>query len=150
VHPVSFAAGLYWRKSKVNGAKCVPAILAVGDGRLRLSSASELAFDVPCGEARAHFSFLATLTLTVAGTRFDLVGKGANLSPKFTPQQLAELQRLQAHAASADASGVTATALGPGAGSVTGLIGVAFDAQRMVANIKPWRKVLPAAGVPIS
>lgn len=147
MHPVSFAAGLYWRKSKINGAKCVPAILAVGGGRLRLSSAEELAFDVPCGEVRAHFTFLSTLTLTVAGTRFDLVGKGANLSPKFTAQQLAELERLRAQAASADASGVNAAALGAGAGSVAGLIGVAFDVQRMVANIKPWRTVLPAAGV---
>jgi hypothetical protein len=150
VHPVSFAAGLYWRKSKLNGAKCLPAILSVGGGRLRLSSAEELVFDVPCGEAEAHFSFLSTLTLTAAGTGFDLVGKGANLSPKFTSQQLAELERLRAQAASADASGVNATTLGPGAGSVAGLIGVAFDAQRMVANIKPWRTVLPAAGVRVS
>jgi hypothetical protein len=50
----SFAAGLYWRKSKLNGAKCVPAILSVERGRLRLSAADGVAFDVPCAEARAR------------------------------------------------------------------------------------------------
>ncbi|WP_133851592.1 hypothetical protein [Labedaea rhizosphaerae] len=144
--PVSFAAGLYWRRSKINGAKCVPAILALDGGRLRLSSADEVAFEAPCDEVEAHFTFLATMRLTVNGQAFDLVGKGANLSPKFTAEQLAELESLRAHAANQDTLGPNLAATA----SPTSLLDAAFDAQAMAANIKPWRTVLPAAGVRVS
>lgn len=144
--PVSFAAGLYWRRSRINGARCVPALLAVDGGRVRLSSADEVAFDVPCAEVEAHFTFLATLRLTVRGTTFDLVGKGANLSPKFTAEQLAELDALGARAAAQGTPGSSLAA----AGSPASLLGAAFDAHTVVANIKPWRTVLPAAGVRVS
>lgn len=138
----SFAAGLYWRKSKLNGAKCVPAILSVERGRLRLSAADGVAFDVPCAEATAHFTVFSTLVVTAAGRTFDLVGKGAVLSPKFTPAQLAELEALRARAFMPGATGTVG-------GGALELVAAAFDIATMVATIKPWRTVLPAAGVAV-
>jgi hypothetical protein len=138
----SFAAGLYWRRSKLNGAKCVPAILSVERGRLRLSAADGVAFDVPCAEARARFTMFSTLVVTAAGRTFDLVGKGATYSPKFTPAQLAELEALRARASFPGT-------MGTAGGGALELVSAAFDFATMVANIKPWRTVLPAAGVPV-
>ena len=140
---VEFAAGLYWRKSKINGAKCAPAILSVAHGRLRLSAADGVAFDVPCAEARAHFTVFSTLVITAAGRTFDLVGKGAAMSPRFTPAQLAELDALRARASFPGATGTVG-------GGALELVAAAFDFATLVATIKPWRTVLPAAGVTVA
>ncbi|WP_459714977.1 hypothetical protein [Actinophytocola sp. KF-1] len=142
-HVVDFAAGLYWRKSKLNGRKCVPAILSVTGGRLRLSAVDGVAFDVPCAEARARFTVFSTMVLTAAGRRFDLVGTGAAMSPKFTTAQLAELDALRARATTSGATGMFG-------GGGAELLSAAFDIVTMVAAIKPWRTVLPAAGVVVA
>jgi hypothetical protein len=132
---VSFAAGLWWRQSKIIGAKCVPAILLVSAGRLRLSSADEVALDAATNEVTASFSRFGTLTLQSGGHKYDVVGRAASMSPKFTDAQLIELRQLQAE-------------LDGGAG--TGWNAQAFDINAQVANMAPWRSVLPAAGVRVT
>lgn len=81
--------------------------------------------------------------VTAAGASFDLVGKGAAMSPRFTPAQLAELEALRARASM---PGVTGTV----GGGALELVAAAFDIATMVATIKPWRTVLPAAGVTVA
>ena len=150
----TYASGLYWRKSKWNGTKCVPVILSLDGGRLRLAAAEEVAFDVPCADVVARFTRLGTLVVTVAGRSYDILGVGASLSPSFTKEQREELQARQAaRAASAGvAPGLAAAGAGIG-GEVGGVmdavaaVGAVFEITAMRENIKPWRTLLPAAGV---
>ena len=152
----SYASGLYWRKSKWNGAKTVPVILSLDAGRLRMASAKEVAFDAPCAEVAARFTKLGTMVLTVGGRTYDVLGIGASLSPNFTGQQLDELRERRAAAAEGAVSPAAAGLTGVGAGGDVGaaldaavMVGAVFDIKRMRENIRPWRAVLPAAGVRI-
>lgn len=152
---VYFASGLWWRQSMLNAARCVPAILVVRSARLRLASATDVALDAPTPEVAASFSRLGTMTLRNNGKKFDIVGKAARLSPEFTNAQLDELRHLQADVRATgigmevlDLGGSVAGLLGASAvGAGTGLLGLAFDINNLVANIRPWRTVLAAAGV---
>lgn len=146
-------SGLYWRQSKWNARRCVPAILATNGHTVRLSSADAVAFDAPCAQVSARFSKLQTLTLTVAGTQYDLVGKPANLSPAFSQAQRAEL--LDADRVVSAAGDLAGTGLAPlaalgGLGAIAGAAGTLFDATSMVRNIAPWKQILPAVGVRVS
>ncbi|TWP37603.1 hypothetical protein [Leekyejoonella antrihumi] len=131
-----FAAGLYWRKSKIDGRKCVPAILEVRTGRLRMLDVVGQVFDVPAQEARANCTALGTMVLTVNGQMYDLVGIRARLSPKFTPEMLNYLQVLRSQVAGL-----------AGSGSVLQLLDVAFKPVAMTGTVMPWRTVLPSVGV---
>jgi hypothetical protein len=150
---ITYAGGLYWRRSKWNGRKCVPVILSVDAGRLRLSAAKEVGFDVPCAEVTARFTKLGTMVLTVNGRTYDILGVGASLSPNFTKEQRDELRARQAKAASAAISpGFAAggSGIGGGAGAAmdaVAIVGAVAEINQMRANIRPWRSVLPAAGV---
>lgn len=165
IMPPTFASGVYWRRSRWNGARCVPAVLSLRCGRLRLAAARDVAFDAPCAEVTARFSRLHTMVLTVGGTRFDVVGIGSSLSPSFTPAQREELRALQAEAAGTAVSptagalgaGLIASGVGGGAGGalgaaadVTAVVGAFSDWGRLKATIGPWREVLPAAGVAVT
>ena len=153
ITPPSHASGLYWRKSKWNGARCVPVILSLDAGRLRLAAAKGVAFDVPCADVVAKFTRFGTLVLTVGGRSYDILGVGASLSPSFSKEQREELQALQAKAAKgAFAPGLAAAGAGIGgeAGAVmdaAAIVGAVFEIKAMRENIKPWRSLLPAAGV---
>jgi hypothetical protein len=152
----SYAGGLYWRKSKWNGLKCLPVILSLDAGRLRLAAAKEVAFDVPCADVVAKFTKFGTLVLTVGRRSYDILGVGASLSPSFTKEQREELQARQAKAANAAvAPGVMAAGTGIGgevgaAMDAVAIVGAVFEIKAMRENIKPWRDLLPAAGVRVT
>lgn len=86
-----FTYGVYWRQSMWNGRKCVPVILSAAPGRLRLSGAQGPVFDVSTDDVTATFGTYS-IRLTVAGRRYDIVGRGSNISPDFTPAMKAELE----------------------------------------------------------
>jgi hypothetical protein len=161
---VRFTSGVYWRRSRWNGRKCDPVILTVDQGRLRMSTADAVVFDVPCTSVTARFSRAWTMMLTVEGTRYDFVGQGSGISKSFTPAQLDEIRAAHANAAGRDRSGGTAAAATGAAGlgaatgdpgvqavggafAVAGLAQAAFEFGTLRAVIRPWREVLPVAGV---
>ena len=143
---IEFAAGLYWRQSMLNGRKCVPAILELTQGRVRLLDASGEVFAVPCAEVSGRVTGLSTLILEAGGRSYDLVGKPSNISPKFTPEMLDYVRARSAQVPSGTlvAMGVGLNALGA---SPLGALAFAFDFAEMTANIAPWKTLLPAAGV---
>lgn len=148
---VSFTSGLYWRRSPINGRKTVPVVLQLADGRLRMWTDEEMAFDAPTSDVSAKFSKLSTMFLTVAGTKFAIVGIGAALSPKFSDRQLAALeearadaQRRVASAGPAAAAGGVASVAGGVAGGATALAGLGLavaDLATMRTSIRPWREI---------
>lgn len=129
-----------------NARKCVPAILATDGSSLRLTSADEVAFHAPGPQIRASFGKLQTLTLTVDGVKYAIVGKPANLSPSFTQAQMAELAEATRLVSAAGTSHTWMAAASPLAGGV----GAIFDMRQMAKNIAPWKKILPAIGVQVS
>lgn len=136
--PVQFTGGLYWRKSWWNGRACVPVILRISGGQLRLRDENAVVFDVPCPAVQAKLSSLNTLTLRVNGQKYYLVGRGGQISKTFTPEMEWELQQ--------------ALQQGPGTpGAAT------FNHQGLAAadiaslrNTKPWMPILQAAGARVS
>jgi hypothetical protein len=164
---VRFTSGVYWRRSKWNGRKCEPVILTVDQGRLRMSTADAVVFDVPCASVSAKFSRAWTMTVTVDGTGYDFVGRGSGISKAFTAAQLDEIRAAHATAAGRDRSGATVAAgtgaagLGAATGdpglqavggvfAAAGLAQAAFEFSTLRAVIRPWRDVLTAAGVAVA
>jgi len=90
VHP-TFVGGVYWRQSMINGAKTVPAILTLYSGRLALSAQAGPAFDAWLQEVSISISKLSTMTLQVGGHKYAIVGRGSQISPAFSPEQVQQL-----------------------------------------------------------
>jgi hypothetical protein len=138
-------SGLYWRRSLLNGRRCVPVVLGLDGGRLRMRTATETVFDVPTTEVTARFTALTTMMLTVGGSRYAIVGIGSAISPRFTAEMLAELEQAQARAAGTyDGGAAPGTDLG-----VLGLTGAVADFAEMRRSIAPWRELFDRAGVTV-
>ena len=90
VYP-TFVGGVYWRQSMINGAKTVPAILTLYSGRLALSAQARPAFDAWLQEVSISISKLSTMTLQVGGHKYAIVGRGSQISPAFSPDQVQQL-----------------------------------------------------------
>ena len=139
----SISSGLYWRKSRWNGAACVPVVLTArrspsgSGGSLTMRDGSGEGFSVDGSAVTATFSFLGTMTLVVDGTRYDVVGAGSGISKPFTEAQRAEL---------AEASAVASDA-GSWSWASAGL--AVLDVGKVLTNTKPWKAILPAIGATV-
>lgn len=139
----SISSGLYWRKSRWNGAACVPVVLTAtesspGAGTLTMRDGSGEGFSVDGASVSAKFSVFGTMTLTVAGTKYDVVGAGSGISKPFTEAQRAEL---------AAASSVASDA-GIWSWASAGLS--VLDVGKVLNNTKPWKAILPGIGATVA
>ncbi|MFC6703732.1 hypothetical protein [Flexivirga alba] len=91
-----FATGLYWRKSLLNARKCIPVILVLADGLLTMSDKSSRVFSIPASQISLRRSRWGTLLITCGSTTYALVGRGGDISPQFTDEQIAHLDKLGA------------------------------------------------------
>ncbi|MDQ0147362.1 MULTISPECIES: hypothetical protein [Pseudarthrobacter] len=150
---------LYWRKSMINGAKTVPAIVAMDSaGTFSMHDAAGVpVFSVPASQAAVRFTSMGTMVVTANGRKYDVTGVGASLSPSPSSWQLAEM------AAGADGrtdpTGLSragsAGAAMSGAGGLGAVAGAAGGAAMMFAYyqgldaIKAWQEALPSAGATV-
>mgnify|MGYP001042641600 CR=1 FL=1 len=150
---------LYWRKSKINGAKTVPVIVSMdSSGMFRMVDAAGVSvLSLPVQQASFRFTSMGTMVVTVQGRTYDLLGVGASMSPDPSAEQKAEMK-----AASDDFKDRTALnragtagAAMSGAGGVGGVAGIAGSALMMFSyyegleTIKAWQAVLPQTGAPV-
>lgn len=135
---VEFTGGLYWRKSWWNGRACVPVILRVSGGQLRMRDETGVIFQAPCAGVQAKLSSMKTLTLRINGKKYYLVGRGGQISKTFTPDMQQEL-----HQALQQGPGT------PGAATFSHL-GLAAADVSSLRNTEPWKAVLQAAGARVS
>lgn len=153
---------IYWRKSPINGAQCVPSILKLDEnGMLTLEDDNAQAFSVPLSQVTAKFSSFGTMTLNVAGKKYDLVGTPAPLSPtpssKLTDQvDPAQQETVSKNQTSTLAGGVmTAGGVGAGiagsaagaAGAVAGNVMMQYAYYRGLDAIKRWESAFMNAGL---
>jgi hypothetical protein len=153
---------IYWRKSPVNGAKCVPSILKLDEnGLLTLEDDKAQAFSVPLSEVTASFSSWGTMTLNVGGRKYDFVGTPAPLSPtpssKLTNQVDPTQQQVANGNQTVSTAGGALTAGGAGAavaGSAAGAVGVVAGNVMMqyayykgLDAIKRWESTFMSAGL---
>ena len=118
---------LYWRKSLINGAKCVPAVLTLeADGDLILVDNDSQVFSTQISSVKTKFSAWGTMTLTVDGKKYDFVGMPAPLSPAVSPQLSAEMNETEQAAAKRNQSMTTG-----GAGLTVGGVGVGIAGRAM-------------------
>jgi len=150
---------LYWRKSKINGAKTVPVIVSMDSaGTFRMVDAAGVSvLSLPVQQASFRFTSMGTMVVTAQGRAYDVLGVGASMSPDPSPEQKAEMK-----AAVADFKDRTALnragsagAAMSGAGGLGGVAGLAGSALMMfsyyegLATIKAWQAVLPETGAPV-
>lgn len=150
---------LYWRKSMINGAKTVPVVLGMDASGIfsMQDAAGRRVFSLPVQEASFRFTSMGTMVVTAGGSKYDILGVGASLSPSPSPGQLAEMQASPSdHKDPTDLSRAgSAGAAMSGAGGLGGAAGVAGSAAMMFAYyqgleaIKAWQEVLPAMGAPV-
>ncbi len=150
---------LYWRKSKINGAKTVPVIVSMdSSGMFRVVDAAGMSvLSLPVQEASFRFTSMGTMVVTAQGRKCDLLGVGASMSPDPSPEQKAEMKAASDEfkdRAALNRAGAAGAAMS-GAGGVGGVAGVAGSALMMFAyyegleTIKAWQAVLPPTGAPV-
>lgn len=84
----------YWRKNLWNGAACKPILMILEDGRLRSWNRDNVPlFDCPVTAVGAQLSKNGTLTLRLDDRKWAIVGRGAQISPSPTADQISSLQR---------------------------------------------------------
>ena len=150
---------LYWRKSKINGAKTVPVIVSMDpSGMFRMVDAAGVSvLSLPVQQASFRFTSMGTMVVTAQGRAYDVLGVGASMSPDPSPEQKAEMK-----AAVADYKDRTALnragsagAAMSGAGGLGGVAGLAGSALMMFSyyegleTIKAWQAVLPQTGASV-
>jgi len=150
---------LYWRKSKINGAKTVPVIVSMDpSGMFRMVDAAGTAvLSLPVQQASFRFTSMGTMVVTAQGRKYDILCVGASMSPDPSPQQKAEMKAASDEFKDRTAlnrAGAAGAAMS-GAGGVGGVAGLAGSALMMFAyyegleTIKAWQAVLPQTGAPV-
>ncbi|MEU2555916.1 hypothetical protein ABZ589_30230 [Streptomyces sp. NPDC013313] len=77
-----YAGIVYWRRSLWNGARCVPVLLSLLPGVLRVQDRDgRVVFQEDPREVGGRISRLGTLLVDAGGRRYALVGRGAAVSP---------------------------------------------------------------------
>ncbi|MFF4652755.1 hypothetical protein [Streptomyces sp. NPDC001380] len=78
----AYASIVFWRRSRWNGARCEPLLMTLHGDRLRACDrdGGEV-LTAAAGQVAARLSRLGTLTLTVGGHAYALVGRGGAQSP---------------------------------------------------------------------
>lgn len=147
---------LYWRKSKLNGAACVPVIVSLDASKtLSLKSADATEFSLPASEATVAFSNWGTMTITAGGKTYDIVGTGAAISPSPTTEQLQEINESGSSNASQNNTistvGAAATAVSgmDNAVGAAGSVAMQYAYYKGLEAIKAWQQELPKAGVAV-
>jgi hypothetical protein len=152
---------IYWRKSPINGFRCVPVLLTLEpDNTLTMKTAKNvIAFQAPMSQVQAHFTGWGTMVLVVNGKKYVFVGIGAAVSPSPTAEQKAELGG--AYSALSSAGGrAGAVGLGVGAvasvagqqavGAASAVAGVAVQEvayYRSLGTMREWQDIFAQAGV---
>ncbi|MGV9558522.1 hypothetical protein [Streptomyces sp. NPDC003401] len=87
---------VHWRRSLWRGSRCEPVLLVLAPAGLRAyDRASRIVFEAAPGEVGGRLTRFGTLRLTVAGRRYDLVGRGADRSPAPSAEQERDLAALR-------------------------------------------------------
>lgn len=84
----NFSTGLYYRPSLWNGATCVPAILSLENGEVKLSTANKKLLKVPLEEVKAKRTPWGTLLLEVGKAKYDFVREGSRISESYNQEML--------------------------------------------------------------
>jgi hypothetical protein len=151
---------LYWRKSKINGAKTIPVVLTLDpSGVLTMKTADqETVFTLPANEAAVRFTSWGTMVIGVQGNNYDIVGLGAALSPKPSKAQLEELggpfgnkSGTGTNPSRAGSTGVALSAAGDFGvvAGVAGSVAMQFAYYQGLEAIKAWQEALPRAGAAV-
>ena len=154
--PAALKSGVYWRRSKIFGHLCPPAILALEGDRVTFTTEKERVFEAAASGIRATFTGWGTLVLTVDGTSYDIIGSGGEMAASFSKQQVAELRQastdrrggvagvagdvLQASSNAAAAALGEAIALGVSTGKYASGVKI----------LKQWPDALAAAGATVT
>ena len=144
---------LYWRKSKINGFLCVPAILTLDESKtLSLRDAKQNGFSVPLSEATFKFTTWGTMYITIAGKTYDILGMAAALSPSTTKEQDEEIRQAagrngskNAALSSMGAAGTAMSSVSAGAGAL-GAISTELAYYDGLEAIKVWQEQIVKAG----
>jgi hypothetical protein len=108
-----------------------------GRGTLTMRDGDGKGFSVDASRIAAKWSPFGTMTLTVDGTRYDIVGAGSGISKPFTPAQRAELE--QAEVVASDAGSWSWASAGLALG----------DVGKVLGNTRPWRAILADLGATV-
>ncbi len=91
---VDFCALPHHRPNLWNGAACRPALLQVGEGRIRVTrDIGELLFDEPLTAVRVRVTALGTMKIRTPRGKFAFYGRGSAISPSSTTGQLEYVRR---------------------------------------------------------
>lgn len=133
---VTLASIVYWRRSIWNGRRCVPVLMTLDQSRLRARDrhGAEV-FAAPVGQVRGRLTRLGTLLLTVDGRRYDVVGRGSDISPSPSPEQRRGLDEFWAHRT-------------PPSGDGPGFLDLAFNGAAAF-HTRSWRDALARAGAAV-
>lgn len=151
----SLKSGVYWRKSKIFGHLCPPAILALEGDRVSLTTTTERVFEAAASEMQATFTGWGTLVLKVNGETYDIIGSGGEMAASFSKQQVAELKQASVDRRGAmGAAGDVLQASGNAAAAALGeaiALGVATGKYASgVKILKQWPPALAEAGAAVT
>lgn len=145
---------LYWRKNLWNGSDCVPIILVLEDNILTVKDADGAnVFSTPLHDVVVNFTGWGTMTLTVSGKKYDIVGMPAATSPQISELQKAELSGLTPNETGQHTSDTQPIALGGAVASATGnagatVIGAAASTAvyyKGLGTIREWKTLIGSA-----
>jgi hypothetical protein len=86
---------LYWRKSAVNRAACVPIILTLENDILSMKdSKDDVIFQANIAEISGQFTKWGTMVIKIRNKRYTITGIPTKTSPAITDAQRAELSGL--------------------------------------------------------
>jgi hypothetical protein len=143
---------LYWRKSKLNGAACVPVIVSLDESKnFSMKTAEATEFSAPASSTVVAFTNWGTMVVSLNGKTYDIVGTGATTSPSPTAEQLSEVGAVDTGnqtLSNVGAAGAAAGAIDPTVG-VAGSAAMQYAYYQGLEAIKAWQQELPKAGATV-
>ena len=142
---------LYWRKNLWNGDACVPVILTLENKELSMRTGDDaVVFKASLEQAAVKFSGWGTMTIVVAGKKYDIVGMPAATSPAISDLQKAELNGLRSGSESSGVldkqpavlGGTIASTAGPAGATVVGAAVSTTVYYRGLASLNEWRVLI--------
>lgn len=111
----------------------MPVILVLADGFLTMTGRDGQVFSTHASAVSVGIGRMGTMSLTCTGTTYAIVGRGGDISPKFTADQVTHLANLGAPP--------PISAAGPHQrGSMSAMLG----------NTHEWPEMLRAAGATVA
>lgn len=162
--PINFKSGFYWAKRVSFRPYAKPVIVSVQDGRISMKTKEAVIFDVPISSITVKFTtgFSLSMQITVDNITYIFVGTPGDFYPKFSTEQLAELNQAAApgdtmrQGSGAFASGSVVRSASPASPEVRAIgatgqaIGAAaelmavYDVEKL---LKTWQAVFASNGV---